>query len=540
MARLPIPGGDDGKWGTILNEYLAAAHNTDGTIKANAITADAIAPDAIPENRLDSDVRAKLNATGGPTGPAGPAGPTGSTGATGPTGASGASGVAGTVGATGPSGVPGASGSVGATGPSGAQGIPGATGPTGSTGTVGATGATGPSGATGLVGATGPSGPAGPAAGDTDLPGGFIAGTTRRAAFGWGCGNQDVWPAGSFDTGHQRLPVVLPVATTRWRLRIRNATMFGTVQPGEINVNGVWIGQAERTASGYAGASGDLSGNFAAAPAQALTAFSTPANGDEYVTSWVTSGAHQLSAHMPYLVSMGWTLTGSFAVHNGSGGMWYSYTAGDASATSPSLSHAGNVAFAVTLEYEFDGTNRVGVIIGDSLIEGATAALNINSYHQVASRRANTPIALAGAYGAMTWDWMNDYNTDAWNRITNAGLTLDFAIIALGSNDASLSVALATYQSRLKAIADNARNVWGVRDVYFVTVTPRGLAGGAETARTAYNAWLATLSTKVFDISTLLADPSNSSILLAAYDDDGIHWNILGNYRASQALPEKL
>jgi len=31
MARLPTPGGDDGNWGTILNEFLEAEHNADGT-----------------------------------------------------------------------------------------------------------------------------------------------------------------------------------------------------------------------------------------------------------------------------------------------------------------------------------------------------------------------------------------------------------------------------------------------------------------------------------------------------------------------------
>lgn len=33
MARLPTVGGDDGNWGTILNEFLGVAHNTDGTLK---------------------------------------------------------------------------------------------------------------------------------------------------------------------------------------------------------------------------------------------------------------------------------------------------------------------------------------------------------------------------------------------------------------------------------------------------------------------------------------------------------------------------
>jgi len=33
MARLPEPGGDSGNWGEILNEYLLASHNQDGTLK---------------------------------------------------------------------------------------------------------------------------------------------------------------------------------------------------------------------------------------------------------------------------------------------------------------------------------------------------------------------------------------------------------------------------------------------------------------------------------------------------------------------------
>jgi len=32
-ARLPTPGGDDGTWGQILNDYLDVEHNTDGTLK---------------------------------------------------------------------------------------------------------------------------------------------------------------------------------------------------------------------------------------------------------------------------------------------------------------------------------------------------------------------------------------------------------------------------------------------------------------------------------------------------------------------------
>jgi hypothetical protein len=37
MARLPQPGGDDGVWGAVLNDFLATSLNNDGTIKASAI-----------------------------------------------------------------------------------------------------------------------------------------------------------------------------------------------------------------------------------------------------------------------------------------------------------------------------------------------------------------------------------------------------------------------------------------------------------------------------------------------------------------------
>jgi len=71
MARLPQPGGDNGDWGNILNDYLSQTHKPDGTIKDNAVTNSAIAPDAITateianssiqEAQLASDVQTKLN-----------------------------------------------------------------------------------------------------------------------------------------------------------------------------------------------------------------------------------------------------------------------------------------------------------------------------------------------------------------------------------------------------------------------------------------------------------------------------------------------
>lgn len=46
MARLPVPGGDTGQWGDILNEYLSMSHASDGSLKSGSVVA------AIPDNSI--------------------------------------------------------------------------------------------------------------------------------------------------------------------------------------------------------------------------------------------------------------------------------------------------------------------------------------------------------------------------------------------------------------------------------------------------------------------------------------------------------
>src|SRR5687767_6732711 len=51
MARLPIPGGDSGSWGNVLNEFLAESLTSSGAVK----------PGIIAESNLTSAVQTKLN-----------------------------------------------------------------------------------------------------------------------------------------------------------------------------------------------------------------------------------------------------------------------------------------------------------------------------------------------------------------------------------------------------------------------------------------------------------------------------------------------
>lgn len=119
MTRLPTPGGDEGNWGVILNDYLSASHKPDGTLKQGIITT----------SNLDPTLQAQVTAVAGQQGATGPSGPQG------------------LVGATGASGTNGSQGSTGATGA--ASTIPGPTGP------QGATGLSGPAGSTTITGISG-------------------------------------------------------------------------------------------------------------------------------------------------------------------------------------------------------------------------------------------------------------------------------------------------------------------------------------------------------------------------------------------------
>jgi hypothetical protein len=67
MARLPVPGSDNNTWGVILNDYLSASHNADGTIKDIGVIAQKYVkpPAGIPEADLDSNVQTKLSTGAG-------------------------------------------------------------------------------------------------------------------------------------------------------------------------------------------------------------------------------------------------------------------------------------------------------------------------------------------------------------------------------------------------------------------------------------------------------------------------------------------
>ena len=53
MARLPIPGADDGSWGDILNAYLGIAHASDGTLNSGIVGTSQLQDNAVTNAKLD-------------------------------------------------------------------------------------------------------------------------------------------------------------------------------------------------------------------------------------------------------------------------------------------------------------------------------------------------------------------------------------------------------------------------------------------------------------------------------------------------------
>jgi hypothetical protein len=65
VSRLPVPGGDDGTWGDVLNDYLKQSHNGDGSLKPPAVKAAgayAKPGTGIPATDLDGPTQTKLAA----------------------------------------------------------------------------------------------------------------------------------------------------------------------------------------------------------------------------------------------------------------------------------------------------------------------------------------------------------------------------------------------------------------------------------------------------------------------------------------------
>jgi len=60
MSRLPTVNGDNGTWGTVLNDFLSVAHYTDGTLNPGVVSNTNIVDGTIALTKLTSSVQTSL------------------------------------------------------------------------------------------------------------------------------------------------------------------------------------------------------------------------------------------------------------------------------------------------------------------------------------------------------------------------------------------------------------------------------------------------------------------------------------------------
>jgi hypothetical protein len=61
MARLPQPGGDDGTWGDILNDFLSQSHNPDGTLQSAAVPDGSVTPAKLSQSYIPASEKGAAN-----------------------------------------------------------------------------------------------------------------------------------------------------------------------------------------------------------------------------------------------------------------------------------------------------------------------------------------------------------------------------------------------------------------------------------------------------------------------------------------------
>lgn len=67
MSRLPLPGGDNGTWGDVLNDFLSASHNGDGTLKNSSLQQSGGVTSVNGQTPISGEVTLDASDIGAPT-----------------------------------------------------------------------------------------------------------------------------------------------------------------------------------------------------------------------------------------------------------------------------------------------------------------------------------------------------------------------------------------------------------------------------------------------------------------------------------------
>lgn len=324
-----------------------------------------------------------------------------------------------------------------------------------------------------------------------------------------------------------RFPMEWAAPIFRFRVHIRNINpRENTVRTGAVSFpQGLYLG----TAPTWDGSATGLT--------QIVGAFSTPENGDDWVSDWIEQELPADSKHV---------LSGAFVasdtVMNNAGVCWTS-PGQVANSTAGTWEKKNMAPLDFWIEAETPASVPVVAVVGDSLSSGTTSTMPVFDSTLSQYMRAKGGLPIHYSHVGDTYVSFNgrggpgsaDYKRSRWLHLARP----DSVLVALGSNDIfGNSAPIDTIKARLLAGLE-----WIKPDlsetVFLSTIPPRDLETGAkEDVRRAYNAHLKTqtatggVARAVFDLAAAIS--ADDETILPEFNGDGIHLNTAG-YAAQAA-----
>lgn len=321
--------------------------------------------------------------------------------------------------------------------------------------------------------------------------------------------------ANAATAGTVRYPIHFNAPITRWRIHLRNSNpLTGNARTGAVTVNGFWLGE-------HAG-----NGAFEAGFKRVVDAFTTPENGDEWVSPWLSA---DIGGNVERLLSFGYSAPS--APHLNFGGCWTSPSSAEAAHPAPALAQINAGPFEVWIEAETYATTPVVAVYGSSTdagVGGSMPVLNATVAQYARANRALPYIQAHSGASMLSTENGNAYMWQRWAHLDGA----DTVLLAMGSNDVYGGADLATLKNRHAHAVELARQ-FIAPTVYGSNVFKRP-NGEATGDRTGYNAWLATQPNgirDVFDFSAVIGEAPP-----AEWDADGVHLTDLGLQQLLNAI----
>lgn len=283
-----------------------------------------------------------------------------------------------------------------------------------------------------------------------------------------------------------RLPLRLPVAPKRFRVHIQNRNpRSGTKYTGSLSFEGLGIHQH----SGVVTPANE--GNLASGPFPLAGAFTTPANGSEWVSPWTS---YEILPNVEYLLTGGYTCAAGQSNFAGVSGGWITDNAADWNVPAPAgVRLTAAAPLFIWLELEVDADTPTVAYFGDSLMCGLSSRLPVFDSPAYAHARMNGHLPVLYADSGATMNIYTDYAAEPWHRFgVDNFLRTNALVWEMGSNDIFGGADLPTLKARFETVrrrfAAKVSNTLAL-----LTVLPRHEGSAPEEAvRKEWNEYLMT------------------------------------------------